>query len=196
MSWTLAGRTVDGLYPIIYADPPWAYDDAGCNGAAAAHYSTMSTGAIADIPVAQLAAKDAVMFMWATYPKMPDALELIKAWGFTYKSIAFQWLKIYKSGKPRFGLGRWTRGNTEPCLLAVKGKPHRVDNAVSQLIFSEELIVSEIGRHSAKPAETKSRIIRLMGDLPAIELFAREATPGWDCWGNEVIDDKAVRLER
>jgi N6-adenosine-specific RNA methylase IME4 len=185
VKWKLQGNPVDGQYEVIYADPPWSYNDHGCNGAAAAHYSTMSTADIGKIPVGQLAAKDAVLFMWATYPKLPDALDLIKAWGFTFKSIAFQWVKIYPSGQPRFGLGRWTRGNTEPCLLAVKGKPKRLDNAVSQLIFSEELIVAPIGRHSAKPPETRERILRLMGDLPAVELFAREKVPNWDCFGDQ-----------
>ncbi len=186
MSWSLQGRPVDGCYPIIYADPPWSYDDAGCNGAAQDHYPTMKYQDIARLPIGQLATSDAVMFMWATYPKIQEALDLFRAWGFSYKSIAFQWLKIYPSGEPRFGLGRWTRGNTEPCLLGVRGKPHRVNNAVSQLIFSEELIVSQIGRHSEKPSETRDRILRLIGDLPAVELFARTKVPGWDCWGNEV----------
>ena len=75
-----------------------------------------------------------MLLMWATYPMMREALFLIDAWGFTYKSIAFQWVKQNRSGNGYFfGLGRWTRGNTEPCLLAVKGKPKRASNAVSQL---------------------------------------------------------------
>lgn len=189
MSWTLQGHPVDGMYQTLYADPPWQYRDKGGpkgTTGAALQYPTMSYADLAKLPVGQLAAPDAVLFMWATYPTIQDALDLIRAWGFTYKSIAFQWLKIYPSGKPRFGLGHWTRGNTEPCLLATRGKMHRVDNAVSQLIFTEELIVSEIGRHSAKPPETRERIVRLIGDLPAIELFARERAPGWDCFGDEV----------
>ncbi len=196
MTWTLQGHKVDGMYQTLLADPPWQYRDRGGpvgQGGAAGHYPTMPYHEIAKLPVGQLAAPDACMFMWATYPCMQEALDLIRAWGFTYKSIAFQWLKIYKSGEPRFGLGHWTRGNTEPCLLATRGKMHRVDNAVSQLIFTEELIVSEIGKHSEKPAETRNRITRLIGDLPAIELFARQRAPGWDCWGNEA-DDKAVQL--
>jgi N6-adenosine-specific RNA methylase IME4 len=196
MKWVAqnGGRVLEltGAYDIILADPPWDYADKGCNGAARPHYLTTETDTLAKLPVGDLGSANSVMFMWGTYPKLPDAIELFKAWGYTYKSIAFQWLKIYPSGKPRFGLGRWTRGNTEPCLLGVRGKPHRVDNAVSQLIFTEELIVAEIGRHSAKPPETREKIIRLMGDLPAIELFAREPAPGWDCWGNEV--DGKVRL--
>lgn len=119
--------------------------------------------------------------MWATYPMMKEALKVIEAWGFTYKSIAFQWVKQNRSGKGYFfGLGRWTRGNTEPCLLAVKGKPKRISASVGQLVFSP------LRRHSQKPDEVRDRIVELMGDLPRIELFARETAPGWDSWGNEV----------
>lgn len=118
--------------------------------------------------------------MWATYPKMQEALDLIKAWGFTYKSIAFQWVKENRSGSGYFfGLGRWTRGNTEPCLLAIKGKPRRISAGVSQLVFSP------VRRHSQKPDVVRDKIIELMGDLPRIELFARSGAEGWDCWGNE-----------
>lgn len=124
-----------GGFPILYADPPWAYSDKKCNGAAEWHYRTMENGAIAQIPVWDLAAADAVLFMWGTYPLLAEMLELGKAWGFTYKSIAFQWVKRYaKSGDPFFGLGRWTRGNTEGCFLFTKGKPKRVHNGVSQLV--------------------------------------------------------------
>lgn len=171
-------------YQIIYADPPWSYDDKGCNGNALAHYKTMTLKEINALPVKDIAADDCVLFLWATYPKIEDALAVIKAWGFTYKSIAFQWIKQNKSGKGFFfGLGRWTRGNTEACLIAVKGKPKRVNNAVSQLI------ISPLKRHSEKPAEARERIVTLMGDLPRIELFAREKVDGWDVWGNEVQSD-------
>lgn len=112
---------------------------------------------------------------------MKEALKVIEAWGFTYKSIAFQWVKQNRSGNGYFfGLGRWTRGNTEPCLLAVKGKPKRISASVGQLVFSP------LRRHSQKPDEVRDRIVELMGDLPRIELFARETAPGWDSWGNEV----------
>jgi len=172
-------------YNIIYADPPWRYSDKGCNGNAAAHYFTMRLSDLCRLPVngnggGGIAAKDCVLLMWATYPMMREALFLIDAWGFTYKSIAFQWVKQNRSGNGYFfGLGRWTRGNTEPCLLAVKGKPKRVNNAVSQLILSP------IREHSRKPDEVRDRIVELLGDRPRIELFARDPAPGWDCWGLE-----------
>ena len=112
---------------------------------------------------------------------LQDAMHLIAAWGFKYKTIGFQWVKQNKSGNGFFfGLGRWTRGNTECCLIATKGKPKRISNSVGQLI------VSPLREHSKKPDETRDKIIELMGDLPRIELFARQHAEGWDCWGNEV----------
>jgi len=109
----------DKKYSIIYADPPWSYSDSGCSGAAAAQYATMSINELKQLPVnpagGGIAADDCVLFMWATYPKMQEALDLIEAWGFKYKSIAFQWIKQNRSGNGYFfGLGRWTRGNSRP----------------------------------------------------------------------------------
>lgn len=168
-------------YNIIYADPPWRYGDKGCNGAANKHYSTMSISDIAALPVNDIAADNCALFLWGTYPLVQDAMNVIKSWGFTYKTIAFQWVKVYpKSGKFVFGLGRWTRGNTEPCFLAIKGKPQRISSSISQLIIEPP------GRHSEKPPIVRDKIINLVGDLPRVELFARQQTPGWDVWGNEV----------
>ena len=145
-------------YNVIYADPPWRYSDKGCNGNAADHYPTMTFSEMRRLPVGDIAAKDCVLFMWATYPMMREALFLIDAWGFTYKSIAFQWVKQNRSGNGYFfGLGRWTRGNTEPCLIATRGKPQRASNAVSQLV------VSPLREHSRKPDEVRDRIVELMG---------------------------------
>ncbi|MCI8285984.1 MAG: DNA methyltransferase [Firmicutes bacterium] len=171
----------DKKYSIIYADPPWSYSDKRCNGGVANHYNTMKVSDICDLPVKNIADKDCVLFMWATYPMLKEALQVIEAWEFTYKSIAFQWIKQNKSGNGYFfGLGRWTRGNTEPCLIAVKGKPKRISASVGQLVFSP------LRKHSQKPDEVRDKIIELVGDLPRIELFAREKTPDWDAWGNEV----------
>ena len=189
--------TAEKKYDIIYADPPWSYQDKGCNGACAKHYHTMGVDEICALPVANLAAKDCTLFMWATYPQMQEALKVIAAWGFKYKTIAFQWVKLNRSVKLNnftiatvqdilhkacfFGLGRWTRGNTECCLLATKGKPHRENNAVSQLIFAP------LTKHSSKPPEARDRIKTLLGGgMHSIELFAREQVEGWDCWGDEV----------
>ena len=167
-------------YNIIYADPPWSYKDKSCQGNAAQHYPLMKDADICALPIKDIATDDCVLFMWATYPKLQEALDVIKAWGFTYKTIGFQWIKQNRSGEGHFfGLGRWTRGNTEPCLIATKGKPKRVSPCVSQLIFSP------LRAHSQKPDEVRDRIVELVGDQPRIELFARQAFPGWDCWGNE-----------
>lgn len=193
-----AGAEVQALggFPVIYADPPWSYSDANCNGAAAQQYRTMPIADIKALPVADLAAPDCALFIWGTYPLIRECLDTVKAWGFEYKSIAFQWVKTYpKSGKPFFGLGRWTRGNTEPCFLATRGKPHRIHNGVSQLILEacDEVLIAPVGRHSAKPPEAREKITQLMGDVPSIELFAREPAPGWECWGNEVTSTVELR---
>lgn len=171
----------DKKYNIIYADPPWRYQDRKCNGACEFHYETMNLKDICKLPIKDIADKDCVLFLWTTYPMLQEAMELIAAWGFKYKTIGFQWVKQNKSGNGFFfGLGRWTRGNTECCLIAVKGKPKRKNNSVGQLI------VSPIQAHSQKPDEARKKIVDLMGDIPRIELFARQYAEGWDCWGNEV----------
>ena len=121
--------------------------------------------------------------MWATSPLLPEAFEVMKAWGFKYKTVAFCWNKQTKNGKWVSNMGRWTMGNIELCLLGVKGKPKRIAKNIKQLIIAERT------KHSKKPDEVRNRIVQLMGDLPRIELFAREKTPGWDVWGNEVESD-------
>ena len=147
----------------------------------------MTIDEICKMPVADITDENCILFLWATYPMLKEAIKVIEAWGFTYKSIAFQWVKQNRSGNGYFfGLGRWTRGNTEPCLLAIKGKPKRISASVGQLIFSP------LRRHSQKPDEVRERIVKLVGDVPRIELFARAAAPGWDCWGNEIGSDLVI----
>lgn len=180
-------ENTDKKYKIILCDPPWSYSDQTCEGTMANHYQGMKLKDICSLPIGKIADKDCTLFMWATYPKLREALAVIKAWGFGYKSIAFQWIKLNKkNGKPFYGLGRWTRGNTEPCLLATKGKPKRISAGVFQLIFSP------LRKHSHKPDEARDKIIQLVGDLPRIELFARQSVQGWDCWGNESPQDIPV----
>lgn len=170
-------------YSVIYADPPWNYSDKNCIGAAEAQYHCMKLDDICALPVQDIAADNCVLFLWATYPMMKEALKTIEAWGFTYKSIAFQWVKLNRSGFGFFyGLGRWTRGNTEPCLLAVKGKPARASNSVSQLIFAP------VGRHSQKPAETRDRIIQLMGGSLAYRTFCTGSRRGVGRLGRRSTD--------
>lgn len=172
---------VNKKYSVIYADPPWRYNDRGCNGSAEKHYPAMRIEDICNLPVREISADDCVLFLWATYPMMQEAMRVIEAWGFEYKTLGYQWVKQNRSGNGYFfGLGRWTRGNTESCLIATKGKPRRVNNGVSQLI------ISPVREHSRKPDIVRDKIVQLMGDVPRVELFARQKTNGWDVWGNEV----------
>lgn len=172
-------------YKIIYADPPWSYNDKmnGHSFSLDHEYETQSKNWIADLPVGGVAGKDSVLFLWAVSPQLPGALEVMNAWGFRYITVAFCWSKHHKSGKKVKNLGRWTMGNVELCLLGRKGKPRRIKKNIGQLVEAERTT------HSKKPAEVRKRIVELMGDLPRIELFAREKTPGWDVWGNEVKSD-------
>lgn len=179
-----------GGYRLIYADPAWSYGDSGTRGGVANQYKTLTLEELCALDVGGLAAPDAALFMWATWPTLPDALQVITAWGFTYKTCAFTWVKINKKANtPFFGNGHWSRANTEPCLLAVRGDIRRVSASVAQVIVDErddDTLFARIGRHSAKPPEARARVLKLMGDTEAkVELFAREHTPGWDVWGND-----------
>ena len=147
----------------------------------------MGMADICALPVADIAAPDCALFMWVTFPTLPDAFKVLEAWGFTYKTVAFVWVKRNKKSPSWFwGLGHWTRANAEMCLLATRGKPKRISAAVHQIIDSP------IEEHSKKPDETRTSIVELVGDLPRIELFARQTAPGWDVWGNEVHSDIAL----
>ena len=172
-------------YQIIYADPPWHFkvrSDKGKGRSAENHYPTMSLKDIQDIGIdlRVVEADNCILFMWATYPNLKETFSVIESWGFEYKTVAFTWLKVYSDGSPVCGLGYWTRANAEICLLATRGHPKRVSKGVYQAILTPQR------EHSRKPDEIRDRIVKLMGDLPRIELFAREKTEGWDVWGNEV----------
>lgn len=170
-----------GKYQIIYADPPWQYRQKSIRGSAESHYPTMSIDELCALPVQRLAAADCALFLWTTFPQLPDAFKLVDAWGFSYKTAAFVWVKKNKvSDSWFFGPGFWTRANAEVCLLGVKGKPKRQSAKVHQLI------VSPLRQHSQKPDEARAKIVELLGDVPRVELFARQTAPGWDSWGNEV----------
>jgi N6-adenosine-specific RNA methylase IME4 len=173
-------------YQIVYADPPWSYKvwtAKGGHKSASAHYPVMDLGDICGLPIKDIADNNCILFLWATFPNLPEAFEVIKKWGFVYKTVAFNWTKIYSNGNPVCGLGYWTRSNGEVCLLATKGKIRRINKGVYQAILSPQ------EGHSKKPNEIRNRIVTLMGDLPRIELFARQKTEGWDVWGDEVNND-------
>ena len=168
-------------YQIIYADPPWDSRKSGWGGYK--HYPTMKTPDICALDVGSIAGDNAMLFIWTIGCHLDTAIKVIKSWGFNYKTIAFVWVKQYRNGVLYSGLGHWTKQGTEICLLATKGKPHRVSASVRQIILEPITI------HSKKPTQTRERIIELCGDLPRIELFARQKINGWDCWGNEVESD-------
>lgn len=172
-------------YDVILADPPWRYNDNEDQHPKRRHvtkkYSTLTRKQIMAVPVGNLAADNCALFMWATWPTIEDAFPVIEAWGFEYRTIAWVWVKLNKSSVGFFtGLGYYTRSNSEPCLLAVKGSmPPAVKNIHS-------LIVTPVRQHSRKPDEQYPKIEALYPDANKIELFARREHPGWDVWGNEV----------
>ena len=179
-------------YQIIYADPPWHYEnysnqwhkDNPESRWVGNHYNTLSVTQLCELPVGNLADKDCALFLWTTPPCLIEATKVLKAWGFKYKTKAFCWVKTNKKTMGLFtGMGYWTRSNTEDCWLATKGHPKRLNADVHQVIMSDVM------GHSHKPAIVRERIVQLMGDLPRIELFARRKVEGWDCWGNEVESD-------
>jgi N6-adenosine-specific RNA methylase IME4 len=141
----------------------------------------MKLADIKALPVGDIVAENAALFLWATMPLLPDCLEVIDAWGFKYKTVGFTWVKTNpKSGGYFMGGGSWTRANAELCLLAFKGKMKRISASV------RSVVESNLRAHSEKPPEVRGRIVELLGNLPRIELFARKRFGGWHGWGNEV----------
>ena len=178
---------MDKKYSVILADPPWQYkvwSKKGKGRSAENHYPTMNIDDICALPVSEIAEADAALFLWATFPNLFDALKAISAWGFKYKTCAFVWVKRNKKTPSWFwGLGYWTRANAELCLLATRGNIRRVSAAVHQVVDTP------VEQHSKKPDVVRKRIVELMGDIPRVELFARNKADGWDVWGNEVESD-------
>lgn len=171
-------------YGIIYADPPWSYlwgkGKEGGHFAPEKHYSTMSTDEICALDIKRIADKNCALLMWATMPCLPDAIRVMRDWGFNYKTCAFTWVKTKKDGAPLAGMGSYTKSNAEICLLGMRGHIKSADKTVRQIVMHQRL------GHSVKPPIIRNEIVRLFGDIPRIELFAREQADGWDCWGNEV----------
>ena len=171
-------------YNIIYADPAWSfktYSDKGKGKSPDNHYSVMSLEDIKDLPLQDIADDNCILFIWVTFPLLKESFEVIDAWGFTYKTVGFNWVKKNKKTDSWFwGLGYWTRANAELCLIATKGTIKRQSASVHQVIDTP------IERHSKKPDIVRDKIVELVGDLPRIELFARETAEGWDSWGNEL----------
>lgn len=191
-----------GSYGTIYADPPWrfsTYSDKGKGRSAEAHYDCMSLPEIKAMPVGSWAAPDAALFLWATDPMLQHAMEVMAAWGFKYKTVAFYWVKLNKGRNGMFltpkdfftGMGFWTRANPEMCLLGTRGHPKRRHNDVQKLLLASRR------EHSRKPEAAYERIERLVGG-PYLELFARAGQPGWDRLGNQtsLFDEGPVPTRR
>jgi len=131
------------------------------------------------LPVARIAQDDCALLIWVPSPLLPEGLEVINAWGFTFKTVAFNWLKMTPVGKVAKNLGNYTMGSTELCLLATRGRPKPLRRDIEQFVCARRY------QHSQKPAEVRRRIEKLF-DGPRIELFARQKMEGWDSWGKEV----------
>ena len=174
-------------FKVIYADPPWDIQQKGARGAAQ-HYDLMTLDRIKDMPVAELADDNATLLLWVTNGALPAGLEVMKAWGFIYKTKGFNWVKTNRDGTPFTGMGFWTRANPEDCLLGINvnedcllgttGSPKRDAKNVRRLVMSPRR------EHSRKPDEIREDIERLVPG-PYVELFARHTKPGWDAWGNQ-----------
>ena len=174
-------------YKIIYADPPWEYvklnfyQKKGVNNKV---YGRMKIEDIKALKVGEIAEDNSLLFLWVTNPMLKKGLEVMQSWGFEFTTIAFVWVKTYRSGKEITGMRRYTRSCVELCLLGKKGVGViRKDTNVPQIIYSN------LEGHSKKPDEIRNRITNLCGDVPRIELFARQKTEGWAVWGNEIKSD-------
>lgn len=169
-------------FSVILADPPWNYrDSANAGKRGAKHkYATMTLYDIASLPISAITAPDCLLAMWWVPPMPEEALTVMRAWGFRLVNFkGFTWRKLTTKGNEHFGMGSLTRGNSEDCLFAVRGRASklRIDAGVRQHM-------SELkGEHSEKPAESRRRLVRLCGDVPRIELFATKRVAGWESFG-------------
>lgn len=175
-------------YNIILCDPPWKFSNKNTGGnmksGAANQYDVMSIEDIKKLPINEIAADDCVLVMWYVGSQPQEAIDLVKAWGFTIKNMnGFVWVKLTKKLLAFFGMGFWTRAGSESAIIAVKGKPKPLNKNVRAVRHEV------VGKHSEKPAAFRNDIVDLCGDLPRIELFARQKAEGWDSWGNEVESD-------
>jgi len=185
-------KKMKNKFSILYVDPAWSYkcwSKKGKGRTATHHYDVMTIEDIKALPVNEIAGDNAVLFLWITFPLLPGALEVIEAWAFTYKTNGFTWVKRNRKSKSWFwGMGYYTRANAEICIVATKGK---VLSRQSKAVHS--IIDTPIEEHSKKPDVVRDRIVELFGDVPRIELFARQQAKGWVALGDE-IDGKDIRV--
>lgn len=179
----------DARYSVLYADPPWQYDGSQTkDGAAGKHYACMATDDIGAIPVRDITAKNGACFLWATGPRLPEAIEVMRQWGFHYRGVAYVWVKTTKSGRIISGQGvrpTFTKPTTEFLLVGSTSKRGRPLKLLTEA-QGQVVLAPREARHSQKPDVFRQRIVDLVGDVPKIELFARQRVAGWDAWGNEV----------
>lgn len=180
-------RLLDKRYSIIYADPPWNPVESGSGirgtaGLAKRYKGVMKIEEICSLPIQEISNDDCILFLWVTFPRLLDGIKTINAWGFKYYGLGFVWIKLNKRSKtPFWGMGYYTRQNPEICLIATKGKKFK---PLARNIHSVVMTPKE--EHSKKPDIIRDNIVRIIGDLPRIELFARQRVDGWDAWGNEI----------
>jgi site-specific DNA-methyltransferase (adenine-specific) len=175
-------------YKVIYADPPWSYRNkrtgGSMNSGSEQKFATMILADILSLPVSSVADKDSVLFLWATTPLLPEALSVLPAWGFTYKTSLY-WRKIMS-----LGMGFWYRGQVEQLLLGVRGK------IKAFRIQKPNFIQAKVRNHSQKPVEVRE-LVEMCNLDPKLELFATESATGWDCIGNAINgEDIRVSLAR
>lgn len=176
-----------GGFGLIMADPPWSFNNFAASGEAKnakAQYSCMDLAAIKALPVSALAADDALLWLWATNPMLREGIEVLDAWGFTFKT-AGHWVKRTKHGKLAFGTGYILRCAGEPFLIGTRGTPKTTRSVRS-------VIEGPLREHSRKPDEAFVEAQRLMPDARRLELFSRQQRPGWDSWGNEITKFEAT----
>jgi N6-adenosine-specific RNA methylase IME4 len=191
-------------YDVILADPPWAYEvwdkDTGSGRSAESHYPTMSLEDICKLPVKDIAADNCALFLWSVYPSLFDSQRVMESWGFKYKTLGFEWIKLNTSGTGwHIGMGYYSRANPEPCLLAVRGNmPVAVHNERNLLTtYEDEMfglpMIAKLREHSRKPDEQYKKIERLYPNMHYLEMFARRPRIGWDVFGNQV--ENSINLQ-
>ena len=176
------------MYDVILADPPWKFEywvpgqgKKNASRAAEAYYPVMATKDICNLSIREIGNNNSILFMWAVWPRLRDMFDVMEAWGYEYKTIGFVWVKANKTGFGHFmGMGYYTRSNTEPCFIGVRGSMPVETHDVLQIIYSA------VREHSKKPEAQYDKIERLYPNMKYIELFARNERDGWVCWGNEV----------
>ena len=177
--------TTNKKYQIVYADPPWQYNKRNnpktkFGKGAYGHYNLMTMQEIINLPVKKIAAENCALFLWVTFPYLKEQIKLFEYWGFRYTTLGFSWVKTNsKNDKPFFGIGYYAKSNCEICLMGIKGKMKPASNRVSSCIIAPRQ------EHSKKPDEARKRIVELFGNVPRIELFARQCADGWDNWGDD-----------